>query len=153
MTPNPFWNLNVDGSTYFIPGSITPVRHMQAYRPPHCVYGGFVFWSDQPIGVEMATSTPTRFSLTIQPMPNTWGFLSAQASIQIPPDTQLNASCLKATSVIMPARSNRSSRHAFSTMYPGVMSVVWRSDAIPHVGLGPVVQNKCCHYLGVKSFS
>jgi hypothetical protein len=35
--------------------------------------------------------------------------------------------------VIMPARSNSSSRHALSAMYPGVQSVVWRSDAIPQV--------------------
>jgi hypothetical protein len=32
---------------------------------------------------------------------------------------------------IMPARSNSSSGHDLSAMYPGVMSVVWRGDAIP----------------------
>jgi hypothetical protein len=36
---------------------------------------------------------------------------------------------------IMPARSNSSSRRDLSAMYPGVKSVVWRSDAIPLVSL------------------
>jgi hypothetical protein len=36
---------------------------------------------------------------------------------------------------INPARSNSSSRHDLSTMYPGVKSIVWRSDAILQVGL------------------
>jgi hypothetical protein len=40
--------------------------------------------------------------------------------------------------VIMPARSNSPARHDFSAMYPGVKSVVWRSDAIPQVGLDAV---------------
>jgi hypothetical protein len=37
--------------------------------------------------------------------------------------------------IIMLARSNSSSLHALSAMYPGAKSVAWRGDAIPQVGL------------------
>jgi hypothetical protein len=37
--------------------------------------------------------------------------------------------------IITSARCNSSSLHALSTMYPGVKSVVWWSDAIPLVSL------------------
>jgi hypothetical protein len=40
--------------------------------------------------------------------------------------------------VIMPVRSNSSSRHALSVIYPGVRSVV---DAIPQVGLNAYLGN------------
>jgi hypothetical protein len=48
---------------------------------------------------------------------------------------------------IMPARSNISSRHDLSAMYPGVKSVVWRSDAIPRVSLGGYEWAQTCFML------
>jgi hypothetical protein len=46
---------------------------------------------------------------------------------------------------IMPARSNGSSRHDRSAMYPGVKTVVWWSDAIPQVSLdGDTKPNRYC---------
>jgi hypothetical protein len=51
--------------------------------------------------------------------------------------------------VIMPVRSNSSSRHALSAMYPGVKSVVWRSDAI-RVGLD-ATHRRTCSLLEVSS--
>jgi hypothetical protein len=44
---------------------------------------------------------------------------------------------------IMPARSNSSSRHYLSAMYPGVKPVVWRSDAIPQVSLDGYGRSHC----------